>query len=74
MSTLKTSSSLVLDALKALGIQTERLKEIHIHIEPEDIVRADCVYYVTEPPLFSIEKFNTIVKKYELHFEEIKTK
>ena len=73
MTTLKTNAGLVLDALKALGIQTERLKEIHIHLVPEDIVRADCVYYVTEPPSFSIEEFETIVKKYELHFEETKT-
>lgn len=38
------------------------------------MVRADCVYYITEPPLFSIEEFITIVKKYELHFKEIKKK
>jgi hypothetical protein len=70
MATLSTRADIVSNALKALGLQTERLKEVHIHIEPDDIVRADCVYYVTEPPLFSIEEFETIVKKYVLHFKE----
>lgn len=73
MAMLPTRSDFVCQALRLLGIQTERLKEVHIHIEPEDMVRAECIYYLEEPPLFSIEEFETVVKKYELHFKEIKT-
>ena len=72
MARLSTNSNLVLSALKVLGIQTKNLKEVHIHIEPADVVRADCVYYVTEPPVFSIVGIETIVKKYDLHFKPIK--
>ena len=68
MARIETNDKLIFDALKALGIQTERLKEVHIHILPDDAVTADCIYYTTLPPLFSIEEFKTIVKKYELRF------
>ena len=33
---------------------------------------ADCVYYITEPPLFSIDEIPTEIKKFELQFVEKK--
>ena len=73
MAILTTNSNFALDALKALGLSTENLKEVHIHLVPAAAVVADCVYYITEPPLFSITELQTVIKKYELHFEENKS-
>jgi hypothetical protein len=68
---LPTQHELVVKTLQALGIQTDHLKEITIHISPNEAITADCVYYVTEPPLFSVEEIETICKKMQLKFEEI---
>ena len=59
---LGTQNEIICQALNALGISTENLKEVHIHIIPDDIVKADCVYYVKDPPLFSVKKLKELKK------------
>jgi hypothetical protein len=71
MALLHSKSEIVCQFLQALGIQTDRLKSVTIHIEPDEAIKADCWYYVIEPPFISVEEIETYCKKMELKFKEI---
>jgi hypothetical protein len=69
MSKLNGSSSIVCSVLELIGIPIKNLREVHIHIMPDDVVKADCIYFpdITDENTKILENLQ---RNFHLHFEE----
>ena len=66
MSEIKSTDPRIIELIKGLGIETEFLKELHIHIVPDDMVMAEAIYYLEAITEIDIDKAQTIMKKYRM--------
>jgi len=72
MSEIKSTDPRIIELIKGLGIETEFLKELHIHIVPDDMVMAEAIYYLQAITNIDTDKVATTLKKYRLEQIEYK--
>ena len=72
MSEIKSTDPRIIELIKGLGIETEFLKELHIHIVPDDVVTAEAIYYLQAITNIDTDKATTTLKKYRLEQIECK--
>lgn len=56
----------VIKALQLLGVPTEHLREAHIHIEPDNAVWANCLYFIIVPDEAGVNQLKEVTKKFKL--------
>jgi hypothetical protein len=66
MTVIQGQDPRIVEIIQSLGISLEGLKEVHIHITPDDVVSADAIYVIQSSVEVDPEKLQTILKRYRL--------
>lgn len=66
MSEIPGTDPRVKEIIQGLGINLENLKEVHIHIVPDNVVYADALYIINAGVEVDPSKLSTVLKRYRL--------